>query len=415
MTKESVMKPAAVRQRAEFTYKANKNAGRHGWLRLTPAYSLNLVRSQLAELKPGSRVLEPFSGSGTTPLVSQELGLSCQAREINPFLVWFGNVKLDTYSADDVADTRRAAEAVRASSLDSFGSTDSFWVPDLFNIERWWSASKLAALSAIKHFIAGFSGKVRNLLDVSFCRTMIAASNAAFNHQSMSFKDQESTDDGSDFHLYEAVVSSFCNEVMVVIGSILSQELPRRTSEVFEGNSTDPFDGFEMADMVITSPPYANRMSYIRELRPYMYWMGYLSSGSQAGDLDWQTTGGTWGSASTKLKSWHQEVATPIDEELEDACSKILAGKSGEILSPYVKKYFVDMWVHFQAITKKVNDGGRLCYIVGNSTFSGTEVPTQQWYADMLSAIGYHDVHCDVIRKRNSNKKLFEYAVWATK
>lgn len=409
------MLPTAIKQRADFTYKANKNVGRHGWLRLTPAYSLNLVRSQLANLKQGAKVLEPFSGSGTTPLVAQELGLSCQAREINPFLVWFGNVKLDTYSLDDVADTRKAAKSISSNSLDCFGNTDSFWVPELFNIERWWSASKLAALSSIKHFIAEFSGKVRNLLDVSFCRTMIAASNAAFNHQSMSFKNQNIADDGNVFPLYEAVISSFCNEVMVITNSIISQELPRRTSEVFEGNSTDPFDEFEMADMVITSPPYANRMSYIRELRPYMYWMGYLSSGSQAGDLDWQTTGGTWGSASTKLKSWHQKIATPIDNELEDTCTKILSGKSGEILSPYVRKYFVDMWIHFQVITPKINTGGHLCYIVGNSTFSGIEVPTQQWYATMLEAIGYHNVHCDVIRKRNSNKKLFEYAVWATK
>ncbi|WP_322490103.1 hypothetical protein [Chloroflexus sp.] len=40
------------------------------------------------------------------------------------------------------------------------------------------------------------------------------------------------------------------------------------------------------ASLVITSPPYPNRMSYIRELRPYMYWLGYLNNGRDAGELD---------------------------------------------------------------------------------------------------------------------------------
>lgn len=73
------------------------------------------------------------------------------------------------------------------------------------------------------------------------------------------------------------------------------------------------------------------------------------------------------------------------------------------------------MWKHFKAITPVVKSGGKLCYIVGNSTFSGNIVPAQQWYADMMSALGYQDVHIDTIRKRNSNKQLFEFAVCATK
>ena len=55
---------------------------------------------------------------------------------------------------------------------------------------------------------------------------------------------------------------------------------------------------------VVTSPPYPNRMSYIRELRPYMYWLGYLNDGRQAGELDWRAIGGTWGCATSNLARW---------------------------------------------------------------------------------------------------------------
>ena len=57
-------------------------------------------------------------------------------------------------------------------------------------------------------------------------------------------------------------------------------------------------------DLVVTSPPYANRMSYIRELRPYMYWLGFLHDAREAGELDWQAIGGTWGVATSRLNDW---------------------------------------------------------------------------------------------------------------
>lgn len=69
------------------------------------------------------------------------------------------------------------------------------------------------------------------------------------------------------------------------------------------------------------------------------------------------------------------------------------------------------MWLHFEAITKQIKTGGAVSYIIGNSTFYGHEVPAHEWYASMLRALGYRNVSVDVIRKRNSNKALFEYDV----
>lgn len=401
----------ALKQRAELTYKANRNTGRHGWLRLTPAYSMKLVREQLSILPEGSMILEPFSGSGTTPLTAQEMNLRCEAREINPFLVWFGNAKLAYYSNKIVDDFTRATIQIGKTARNE--QFNEYWTPPIFKIEKWWSPATLKALAAIKQHINEYDGQVQDLLNVAFCRTMINTSNASFNHQSMSFKTVTNYDAENAQRDYDRVLSAF-EDTADFMADTLATPM-QNTSHIQEGDSTTAFTGFEPADLVITSPPYVNRMSYIRELRPYMYWMGFLDNGAAAGELDWKTTGGTWGSASTKVKTWEPTDNTPVDKELESVCAQILEGKSGQILSPYVRKYFHDMWNHFKAITPVVKSGGRLCYIVGNSTFSGNIVPAQQWYADMMSALGYHDVHIDTIRKRNSNKQLFEFAVCATK
>lgn len=406
------MNRTLLRQRADYTYKANIKAGRHGWLRLTPAYGINLVYEELSKLPEGSTVIEPFSGSGTTPLAASELGLSCRAREINPFLVWLGNAKLATYSSEECNTVLEVAQSI-IDGASQFEGLGNLWVPPMHNITRWWDQAALEALAALRHEIDQQDGKIRILLDIAFCRLLIGLSSAAFNHQSMSFKNQDTLFEYSrDDFLHN--VRSYMSEVKDVTGKALN-DIPVGKASVEHGDSTLPFTGYEPADLVITSPPYANRMSYIRELRPYMYWMRYLDSGEQAGEMDWKTIGGTWGSVGTKLRARVSPHETPIDTTLNDVCEKILHGKSGDILSPYVRKYFDDMWSHFKAITPAVKDGGKLCYIVGNSTFSGIEVPAHTWYAEMMKALGYHDVKATAIRKRNSNKQLYEYAVTATK
>jgi hypothetical protein len=60
----------AVAERAvmspRITFRGNLRHTRYGWLRLTPAYSVELVRELVqARSRPDLPVLEPFCGTGT--------------------------------------------------------------------------------------------------------------------------------------------------------------------------------------------------------------------------------------------------------------------------------------------------------------------------------------------------------------
>ena len=73
---------------------------RYGWLRLTPAYSVHLVRELLeSRTLPELPVLDPFCGTGTTLLTCAELGIACSTLDVNPFLVWLARAKTAKYSA----------------------------------------------------------------------------------------------------------------------------------------------------------------------------------------------------------------------------------------------------------------------------------------------------------------------------
>ena len=87
--------------------------------------------------------------------------------------------------------------------------------------------------------------------------------------------------------------------------------------------------------------------------------------------------------------------------------------ENSQLLANYVSKYFSDMWSHFQSLIGVLNNGARTHYIVGNSTFYGVLVPVEQIYAEMLSQLGFSNVECVSIRKRNSKKELIEFNVSA--
>jgi hypothetical protein len=406
-----------IRQRADYTFKENTQHGRHGWLRLTPAYSVRLVERILSEFgERAQKVFEPFSGTGTTPLCAAYRGIAAVATDINPFLIWLGRAKAARYTDAQRRQLESIARRILARSAG--GKTDAGKVPPIRNIERWWYGPELEFLSGLRAEIErSAAGPVLDLLKIAFCRTMIALSNAAFNHQSMSFKSAEAPRRMARGRaaLQARLSAQFEADIQVVSASTTDNPVGEVQIDEADARGLGELGIAEgSCDLLITSPPYPNRMSYIRELRPYMYWLGYLEVAKEAGELDWEAIGGTWGIATSRLLTWR-----PAGEFIPDYLLPIVQRirlahpKNGVLMAQYVHKYFEDMSLHFRAAARVLRSGGSAHYVVGNSTFYGQLVPAERVYVDQLLAAGFRHCEARPIRKRNSKKELIEFHVIA--
>lgn len=406
-----------MKQRADLTFKHNISQERHGWLRLTPAYSVKIVEQILAQHQEAISVLDPFSGTATTPLCAASHGHSAISIDINPFLVWFGQTKLSHYDEETIARTWAVASEI--GKIVKSKAISPAAAPPIANIGRWWESDKLTYLCMVKAAIALFHAEpdtIQNLLKIAFCRTLIEVSNAAFNHQSMSFKDNKKKEKCQlELWTDETLgIEPFLENVEAVVRS--AEANPVAEGRVVLGDSRSlEFLGGPHFDLLITSPPYPNRMSYIRELRPYMYWLGYLKEAREAGELDWQAIGGTWGIATSRLNDWERDPTNYCPDGLLATIEKIASAdsKSGPVLAKYVAKYFEDIWLHFNSVRKNMKPGAEVHYIVGNSKFYDYLLPVETAYADMLEKAGFRETRIEVIRKRNSKKELFEFDVMA--
>jgi hypothetical protein len=368
-------------------------------------------------------VFDPFSGTGTTALCAAYRGKKGVATDINPFLIWLAKAKASAY--DNTAIESCMAAARLAAHAVASGNGPLAECPPLSNIERWWRPAALTFLRRLKAALDAREAGERmpvgtaTLLRVAFCRTMMKLSNAAFNHQSMSFRPGVSgTVARISLADEQLEVTTFAAQFLSDVGQVAAGAAanPAGAAEYVRADARDRdvaplIEWRSRVDLLITSPPYPNRMSYIRELRPYMYWLGFLSTGRQAGELDWSAIGGTWGVATSRLSEWspRQAPSAAMQRVLVRIRSAHL--QNGPLLANYVHKYFEDMLEHLAAMICLLRPGATVYYIVGNSIFYGHDVPAQEFLAQQMAAVGLSEIRVTPLRKRNSKQWLLEFRV----
>jgi hypothetical protein len=400
---------AALSPSRRYTFRGNLRSTRHGWLRLTPAYSVELVRELVDTHRGGELpVLDPFCGTGTTALACAEIGVRAVTIELNPFLVWLARAKVATFRRPARTAAAVLVEAMARAALDTVPRRPP--VPSIHRIERWWSPAALGALGRAHTVLreGTVPERARDLATLAFCRALIDVANVTFGHQSMSFRTPSRAPSRRD--VARALEAAFDD-----IDASAGGRPGPGSARVLVGDSrrADAHVGGERFGAVVTSPPYPNRMSYVRELRPYMYWLGFLAERRDAGELDWKAIGGTWGAATSRLSTWAPNPAAPaVDPGLGALVSRITA--RSPVLGAYVARYFEDMAQHVRSVAPLLAPGGTAHYVVGNAKFYDVVVPVEQLYGRMLESAGLEQVRVETLRKRTSKRELYEFVVSAT-
>jgi len=304
---------------------------------------------------------------------------------------------------------------VRAMARAASRAGGEAFVPDLHRIEKWWDSASLGALgraaAVLRAERAAAGRRSADLAALAFCRALIESANVSFGHQSMSFR-QRTPDAGDSRHSRRGIEKALVGAVESIAGAA-AVPLGRGRRRVHLGDSRDvqSVTGDRRFDQVVTSPPYANRMSYIRELRPYMYWLGHLVERRDAGELDWRAIGGTWGAATSRLATWKSERPVPFVGF--DRIARRISERE-PLLGNYVRRYFEDMARHVTGLRPVMIPGGRLRYVIGNSKFFDVLVPAEEILVSELEAAGFTRCRITALRKRTSKRELFEYLVEAT-
>lgn len=353
-----------------------------------------VARTLIEEYKPSNKfemLFDPYMGSGTSLVEASLIGINSVGTDLNPLARMMGKVKTTHYSESEILKIFRDIQA-------DLIFYDEHKVEDrnfdrISNYSFWYSEDSLLKLSYLQQLIKQYSTEENIdffllalsevVREVSFTRNgefkrykMSAKSLANFNPDTFKLFETKIDRNLKGLIAYNKVAPN--NAIASVYGFNSTIEIP---SEILSKDSVD---------MVVTSPPYGDShttVAYGQFSRWALEWFGF----ENAKDLDRRLMGGN--------KSNEELFPTiSIRKELDEI--KSADAKRYEEVVGFLNDYCLSM----RHVADVVRRGGVVCYVVGNRTVKGVQIPLDYFTAEVFESCGFkHEI---TIVREIPNKRM---------
>jgi hypothetical protein len=342
-----------------------------------------LVRSliTIANTPEAGIVLDPMSGSGTTPCEAIAFGRSALAADLNPLSVLISKVKASV--------PKLTAEEFEHSFLpwckkSRFSSVQPsrIWEPhDLEYLSLWFDEGAISDLARLRGAVEGATGGFeRSFLQV--CLSNIVRSVSWQKDTDLRVrKEVRAYEPGSAIERFRENLKEQVEKIHPYL-SVLPRRSQKPLLSVKEGNSVEVEKLFEKfrgrVDTVITSPPYATALPYLDTDRLSLIVLGLLSRKDHK-SREVAMVGTREVTERERVAHW--DLFKERKRELPGAVVKLIEHIAGHYhaesddvgfrrrnLPALMGKYFLDMLDAMRSARKLMRMGSCGYYVVGNNS-----------------------------------------------
>ncbi len=394
------------------TFADNMKLPIHKWFRYTAGFSASWVR-ELIERENGQNVLDPFGGSGTVMIEGAFAGINAIGIEAHPYVFRIAQAKLN-WQIDPQKFKNAAKNLLENAKQKSITKTE---YPDL--IQKCYPREIIEKLEALKQawFESEDSEEIKEMnwfVITSILRTTSPVGTAQWQYIQPSKSKGKVVD---AFHAFEGKVYEMCQDMA---------NMQRRYSGASKGRvlledaRNMPSVPDNWADLVITSPPYANNYDYADATRLEMTFWGDIEG---------------WGDLQEKVRKFlvtacTQHVTSLKDKADEMLSSPLLAPIHSELKSVFeelaetrltkggkknyhlmILAYFKDLAEVFYELRRVTKDNCKVCFVVGDSAPYGVYVPVDKWLGELAIGAGFKSYSFEKLRDRNTKWKNRKHTV----
>lgn len=396
------------------TFCNNTSLAIHRWFRYSAGFSALWVRSVIANEKKNGRthVMDPFAGSGTTLLEAEYSGVESYGVESHPFVIRVAQAKL-CWRANTKTLRQHALSILDLAKKDEI---QDLHYPDIIN--RCYPLDTLRRLDAIRRsWIALNDGSDASQLSwlalVSILRPCSPVGTANWQYLLPNKSKARCPDPYSAF---EEKISEIIADMILWKekrnnpGARILNEDARQIKSIPD----------KWANLIITSPPYANNYDYADATRLEMTFLGEIQGW---GDL--QDTVRKYlirsctqhvGRISDQTHSIIEDpLLAPIHEEIRDVCKRLEIEKENhggkKQYHTMIASYFKDMAEVWMSLRKASDNGVRACFVIGDSAPYGIYVPVDRWLGELAISAGFDSYSFEKARDRNTKWKNRKHTV----
>lgn len=406
--------PATPESKSASTFSDNLSLPINRWFRYSAGFSAPWVSSLIdREGRAGrSTVLDPFAGSGTALLESESRGYESIGLEAHPFVSRVARAKL-AWREDPETFRRRAADVLRRAGTTTV-ATDGF--PPL--IQKCFPPTPLGRLGSLLEAwrsTADESGasELSWLALVSILRGSSPVGTAQWQYV-LPNKTKARVSDPFDAFAAKAELMAQDMEIRQALphgpAARLNLDDARTCSSVPDG----------WADLIVTSPPYANNYDYADATRLEMSFLGEIEGW---GDLQQAVRRHLVRSCTQHVgklarrtgEMLDDPLLEPISDELKQVCAALDAEKENhggkKAYHTMIAAYFSDLARVWRALRRVSADGALVCFVVGDSAPYGVHVPVERWLGELAVAAGFERWSFEKTRDRNVKWKNRKHRV----
>jgi DNA modification methylase len=371
------------------TFDANLTQPIHRWFRFKEGFSQQLVAQLLIEFPPPSQrtvsLLDPFAGVGTSLLAAASTldligikSIKLRGIEVNPYIHFVAQTKLDWQRYDAVCFQRAAARATNGLRLPVAPE-----IPTLSTIanEQYIHRSDLMRMLELRdkvRVIAQGRPELRPLL-----LGIAAGAERIFNLRKDGRALRYVPREGSP-NVDEEIERSWSE-----IAEDLQLNLPvtRADWRIVKGDGRRADHIFSNCfDYILFSPPYLNNIDYTEVYKIEQWLLGFLVTADQ---MVAQRRRTFRSHPSCLFPDYPDAELDNTNEILGSSFKRLLryAGAHEPWRARLFSGYFADMLRTLRACHRRLKRGGRVFIIVGNSTHGSPERPipvaTDLWTAQL--------------------------------
>ena len=400
--------------------RGNHTAPGFRWMRYKEGFSAELVEWALERAHPSS-VLDPFSGIGTSPLIAAGRGLSATGIEITPVAFLAGRaIALAANGLQPAAFAESAVSLLESIDSTRTISTDHAY-PHVAITEKAFPADTELALARAREFISTIrDADVSTMLNLACMSVLESVSYTQKDGQYLRWDQRSGKSPKTQFQ--KKSITHFKHALERRLGDMfedidaLKHHYGRGFPHFIIGSSLDylrtlPSGAF---DLVITSPPYANRYDYTRTYALELAWLGYDQH-------EFKTLRQNMLSATVENKSKRPSLLeTYPDSETLSSAVKLydqqpavheLIGRLNESLDQLSNRqivrmlegYFFEMAIVVTELGRIVRPGGTVVMVNDNVQYHGEEVPVDLILSDFAEESGFICEHIWTLPRGKGN------------
>ncbi|MDB5413944.1 MAG: hypothetical protein JWR10_2279 [Rubritepida sp.] len=343
--------------------------------RMAPEIAL----ANLKDLRPGSTVLDPMTGSGTVARQAVSLGHSALGFDLDPLAVLISKVSTTKVADDTIASAcqRLLHEAAKLEPC----SIALPWIDDSIPasefVRYWFGGSQISSLRQISYLLSEperleISTDAADVLRVALSRIIVTKRQCASLAQDTSHSRPHRVSIESDYDVYKG----FAQSVLAVRRRLAAMN-GIGSAQIGSGDARDlKVVGDGTVDAVLTSPPYLNAIDYLRGHRLSLVWLGHKLEDLSA-------------ARSASIGS-ERRPDEPIDQNFY-ADMKGAMGEINDLPRRYVgmiERYIADIYRMLAEVIRVMKAGTQATFVMGNSCLRGVFIHNSEALSVAATKVG---------------------------